>query len=637
MAKVLLDSTPLYSGELDDFTKALLPGLCRSMAISLMEDEAGNLILEPPLGNRTIVLRPLPGPKQELNLLLTTLSRELQGQGANVLIVPAAASDGQLFRLWQTQVLFAFSQNEASGTAPGLRFFYAPGKKEESLGLIAALVRAMLGSANPPVYTIPGPWEHFKNFRYRRLLNDTGVPSVLIEFRRVEFSSAFIHDLSAWLVNGLVQYFKKPVDEATMIKLQPLLRYLQDSLAPLGSPKGSPAGETSRGAGDLPVQASQAVTPVTGLMASRATGPADEARGVTPAPREAGVNAVRDVTAANPAGEYVALEEVTARDRHAGGNAPEEATPGDVTIKDSVAGEGSTGAIAAEEKEGTSTTLPEARTLTDATEGQGTGQQREELSGKAIASLATAGQDAVTGISPASVIVAVEKLDQSEVTDTQPARLQESPGINLPDQRDDRPSAAPASPPDTPPKPAPVQTTAAPSSSQAQSITTSGGTGLSRPARHRHRSNSFAPPGDGPVFVFQRPPEIAHFPSFFPQDVLERMAPVALQSTFLTGQQVKTAIPPGPAWQSPLQDQPALTAQEPAGRSDTLISQDPPSLSPEPAEGNLEQAKTVTQIPPNGDNDTALAELKRLSAAILAPELIAKPAREPQNGEAPSI
>ncbi|MGI9862555.1 hypothetical protein SDD30_14335 [Moorella naiadis] len=593
MAKILLGSTPLSSGELDDLSKALLPGLCRSMAISFMEDEAGNLILEPPLGNRMIVLRPLPGPpEQELNLLLTTLSKELKGQGANVLIVPAGASDGQLFRLWQTQVLFAFSQNEAPGTMPGLRFFYAPGKKEASLGLIAALVRAMLSTGDPPTYTIPGTWEHFKNFRYRRLLNNAGVPSVLIEFCRVDLNPAFVHHLSAWLVNGLIQYFQRPVEEATISKLQPLLHRLQDSLTLSGSPDEGATDKVKGEDGELPVRARQAAKGSAEVAAPAVTAPADQAPGVTSAFQENRATAEQETTAKDNiatimVGELNVGEKVTAQENRMENVLAEEATPDGITIESSATREGAIVRTATEEKEEISRKQLRVSTPTDVTASQGTGQQR----GK---------------------------------------------------QQSDKVSAAPAQA-SKPSAPIPIedQAVAVSSGTGAQARTTIGGTVLSRPARHRHRSNSFAPPGDGPVFVFQRPPEIARFPSFFPQDVLERMIPTAVQSTFLTGQQAKMGTPTltstRSTWQAPLQKQPAQLDRQPVGHPEPLMPQAPPVLSPEPVAVNLGETKPATSIAPDEDNDTTLVELKRLRTAILTSEQLLEPTREPQNGEAPSI
>lgn len=570
MAEILLGNTSLSSGKLDDFSKALLPGLCRSMAISFMEDGAGNIILEPPLGNKMIVLRPLPGPDRNLNLLLTTLSSELQARGANVLIVPAAASDGQLFRLWQTQVLFAFSQNVASGLGPELRFFYAPGKREESLGLIAALVRAMLSTANPPTYTIPSPWEHFKNFRYRRLLNNTGVPSVLIEFCRIDIDQSFVLNLTAWLVEGLVQYFHKPLDEATVAKLQPLLRLLQEILSLPGRNLSEAAGWESQ---ELMPRAARSEIPFAGLTAPTITLPGNKARGATVenvgdtgAGDTAAVESARETALAKDAGKDHAVKvdtDITAADQSA-----QLAPAGDAAVKS---------------------------TAVD-------GAAREDDAGKTP--------------------------EQSPVVDATPVPSPEAPRTSLP-------VPTPAS--EKPPAPVPAKQTqvrsqvvATPPRSADRALINSGVSGLANPTRHRRRSSSFVPPGGGPIFVFQRPPEIAAFPSFFPQDVLERIVPTVVQSTFLTGQQTEGATPVRPTWQVPLQD-PLKPAPQAPSLKESLkpVPQVPPASAPAPLPPELMMA--------NGDNDAVLAELKRLSDAILAPEQVLEPSQEPRNGEAPSI
>lgn len=550
MAKILLGNTPLSLWELDDFSKALLPVLCRNLGLSYLEDDGGNLILEPPLGNKTIVLRPLKGPDKGFNTLLTTLSRKLQGQGANVLIVPATARDGRLFRLWQTQVLFAFSQKDTSGIEPGLRFFYALKKREESLGLIAALVRAMLTSENPPGYYIPSPWEHFKNFRYYHLLNNAGVPSVLIEFCQVELDAAFINNLTVWLVNGLTQYFREPLSEDTIVKLQAMLSswrdtFLQSRLAEESrSTPGRPAAKLEE-----PLPAEDKITPLDATIeiAGESTIQNDE----TPAGINAGVTG-------EPLEIQVTPEEQGKR----------ELTPEKLTI-----------APVETVKEGQE--LPEAveTTVNEPTlpSNSGTEEIPARISPESMGQPDTpslgASHPQPENSTAKPVLVQSQPETSPLVTATTGSPALESGTVPVTETIPDRPGA------------------------------------LTRRTKRRHRGNSFVPPGDGPVFIFQRPPELASFPSLFPREVLERMLPAAVQSTF------NTTIPSRKLAASTI-----VARQEPQP-----VPSDLPLFNPEPV-------KPVVQTTADG-SDSTLVELKNLSTAILTPEQI----QEPQNGEAPSI
>jgi hypothetical protein len=142
------------------------------------------------------------------------------------------------------------------------------------------------------------------------------------------------------------------------------------------------------------------------------------------------------------------------------------------------------------------------------------------------------------------------------------------------------------------------------------------------PVKRRQRGNPFAPPGDGPVFIFKRPLEATRAPSFFPHQVAERIGPLPIQSTFLAGE-------PGSQQQfyAAMNSYPKSITMEQAPRQE--IFKRPPD-----AQGAIQTAvnATGTVTGENWKTDSPLAELKNLGAAILTPEQ----AGEPLNSEAPS-
>ncbi|QGP93629.1 hypothetical protein MGLY_30490 [Neomoorella glycerini] len=561
MAKVLLGDIILTSWELDAFSKALLPVLCRSLGVSFLEDGEENFILEPPLANKTVVLRPLPGQDQTLKALLTTLSQELQGRGSNVLIVPATASDGQLFRLWQTQVLFAFSQKETTGPEAALRFFYAPKRREESLGLIAALVQAMLRSGSPLSYAIPGAWEHFKNFHYRRLLNNTEVPSVLIEFCQVHLDPEIIHNITTWLVGGLTWYFQKPLNEETIFKLQSLLQRFRDACLLPGLPEGSNPREskTIPGQGEVLAAESPAITtrepqyrvPATNQEKKETAPPEGEPATMTPA--GPGENPVK-----------------TGEKRDAGAETTGGAARGETGGKITEAG---------------ATTDPGEETETEAT------TILDEVSIREVSIPGKSEMQVQAGLPVQGKVQGRGEVVEQAMISPQ--------NKLLPPERNVNQGATAAKDPV--------------SSSQVFPPAPSGKIHDARQGKGRHRGNPFSPPGDGPVFIFKRPLEASLAPAIFPQEVLERMAPLPLQSTFLTGEQ----------WRNYLSSTGA----------NTVMASLAARQAPQPGAARTDMIRTGTVTQETGKNDSTLAELKNLSAAILAPE---QPG-EPLNGEAPSI
>lgn len=559
MAKILLGDIPLLSWELDAFSKALFPILCRSLGVSFLEDSEGNFILNPPLANKTIVLHPLAGQDPTLTSLLTTLSQELQGQGASVLIVPATTSDGQLFRLWQTQVLFAFSQKDTAGSEPALRFFYSPKRREESLGLIAALVQTMLRSGSPLSYTIPGAWERFKNFRYRRLLNNAEVPSILIEFCQVHLEAEFIHNITTWLVEGLTWYFQKPLAEETIFKLQSLLQRFRDAFLLPGLPEGNNSREskTIPGQDEVLAKKSQDISREPQYQAS-----ATEQVKKETAPSEG------EPIAKPPAG------------------------PSDVPIQ-----------------------IGEKR---DAEPGTIEGAARKENGGKIIEAVT------ITSTGEDSEAEATTNLDKAAI----PGRSEMQVQAGLPEQDQEQgrggvAEQAKKSPPNelvTTERHVNQGATTAKDSVSRSLVSPSAPSGQIhnvRKGKGRHRGNPFSPPGDGPVFIFKRPLDASLDPSIFPREVLERMATLPLQRTFLMKQWSND--PASPVADTTMASLTAWQASQPGAAKPSAL--------------NFEPIRRDLIDPENRSNDSTLMELKNLSVAILAPE---QPG-EPINGEAPSI
>ncbi|MBC7323799.1 MAG: hypothetical protein H5T99_00610, partial [Moorella sp. (in: Bacteria)] len=413
--------------------------------------------------------------------------------------------------------------------------------------LIAALVQAMLRSGNPLSYTIPGSWEHFKNFRYRRLLNNADVPSVLIEFCRASLSEEVAYDMTTWLTGGLISYFRKPLAEEVLFKLQSLLQRLREACH---FAEGKSRQEDEK----APVVLSAAV-----------------------------------------------LEEPRTR----------------------VSGTGTTGDVPVP---GSDDRL--AMTVAAFAEHSPTGEDKG-VKATEDASVPSREGDNMTGSGGATNAMVAEVIQEFAVPAKKEILTEDAQG-SVPDQ-----AGSPVSSP-PPPAKAPLPGAGSPGGGQpAQSIPVTGDSnqapGPASPvktldggtARRWHWSNPFAPPGGGPVFIFKRPLEATLAPSIFPQEVLERMAPLPLYSTFLGA---------GKPWHYhpsvPLADKARVGPDiGPVSRPEVL--KQPPH---DPATIRTVTIRTDSENPVTGPDDGPLAELKNLSAAILAPEQ----QREPLNGEAPS-
>lgn len=171
----------------------------------------------------TVALRQLVEPSAELKSFLAVLSEKLETKGATVILLPPKASDGRLLKMWQVQAALAFTQignfSSEGSISPGLRFYYCSKRQEESLGIIAAIVREMLRSKEIISYGLAGRWEHWKKLCYYNFLTSAEVPSVLIELQYFELNAETISRLTDWIINGLNHFYgqveAKEAEEST--------------------------------------------------------------------------------------------------------------------------------------------------------------------------------------------------------------------------------------------------------------------------------------------------------------------------------------------------------------------------------------------------------------------------------------
>ncbi|GFN23732.1 hypothetical protein [Thermanaeromonas sp. C210] len=167
----------------------------------------------------TVALRQITEPGPELQALFVALNRELEAQGIKVILLPARADDGILLQLWNVDVAIALTQVGRTAEGPpgdsSIHFYYSCKRRQESLAVIAAIVQEMLLGREIVSYSLARSWDFLKQYRYYRLIRNSGVPLVLMELHHFRLTPEEIERLTGWIVNGVINHYGRRGDDTT--------------------------------------------------------------------------------------------------------------------------------------------------------------------------------------------------------------------------------------------------------------------------------------------------------------------------------------------------------------------------------------------------------------------------------------
>jgi len=160
--------------------------------------------------NPTIALGMLKGSSPEFEEITSNVEQVLHEKGWNVLrFLAEGKGDSLLWPYWQVQIVLGLDAKNTSPEKPILKFFYSPRTTTESLALIATLVKHL--NKYDFSYALAGTIEYLWHFSYRKLLNASAIPTVIIEFNSLKLTPEISDTLVKWLTTSLLVHFKTDI------------------------------------------------------------------------------------------------------------------------------------------------------------------------------------------------------------------------------------------------------------------------------------------------------------------------------------------------------------------------------------------------------------------------------------------
>ncbi|MDN5346448.1 MAG: hypothetical protein PWP65_12 [Clostridia bacterium] len=159
------------------------------------------------MSETTIILRAL-GQKEVLKPLLLRLRGFLNDHGIEILFMPPSAEGvEQLFKHFQAQFIFCFNPKLKGQGSDDLRFFYSQKYHEESLTVLASLLKELSRLEIDIPYRVACWWEHFLRRSYRKVLEMANLPGILIEIGRTALTSEQEEILIKSITAGILENF----------------------------------------------------------------------------------------------------------------------------------------------------------------------------------------------------------------------------------------------------------------------------------------------------------------------------------------------------------------------------------------------------------------------------------------------
>ncbi|HHX50954.1 MAG TPA: hypothetical protein GX711_05915, partial [Clostridia bacterium] len=186
-----------------------------------------------------------------------SLKEKLQDRGALVLVDWENKINPALFRALKAPVVFSFALVPAP-QLPSLGFYYSFLHHEASLNIITEILKELTENNSPVTFEVVKTMGHLYKIHYCKMLNETNLPSILVEIRNPDLISQLNQDLQCWIVQSLLRKFGSP---ETQEKIQMIIQLYrewqgikesQQKAEAIGTHPVSATGETNHKRASLP-------------------------------------------------------------------------------------------------------------------------------------------------------------------------------------------------------------------------------------------------------------------------------------------------------------------------------------------------------------------------------------------------
>lgn len=181
-----------------------------------------DIMIDPSLRGQTFVVQ-IFDYDELIRDFVYELKDELQKMGSIVMVVDQHKINPDIFKILKAKIILAFIGTQIQHTAD-ISFYYSLLRKEKSLELIANILKQIALSNINITFEVLGKWQQLLKFNYLKLLNETGIPSILIEIRNPEIVTTLKEKTRTWIINSLSEMFGKLTSE----NIQPLKNTIKE-------------------------------------------------------------------------------------------------------------------------------------------------------------------------------------------------------------------------------------------------------------------------------------------------------------------------------------------------------------------------------------------------------------------------
>ncbi|QSQ09027.1 hypothetical protein H0A61_01384 [Koleobacter methoxysyntrophicus] len=181
-----------------------------------------DIMIDPSLQGQTFVVQ-IFYYNELIRDFVYELKDELQKMGSIVMVVDQHKINPDIFKILKAKIILAFIGTQIQHTAD-ISFYYSLSRKEKSLELIANILKQITLSNINITFEVLGKWQQLLKFNYLKLLNETGIPSILIEIRNPEIVTTLKEKTKTWIINSLLEMFGEFITE----NIQPLKNSIEE-------------------------------------------------------------------------------------------------------------------------------------------------------------------------------------------------------------------------------------------------------------------------------------------------------------------------------------------------------------------------------------------------------------------------
>lgn len=211
-------------GSYPEEREPLFQVFCRTHQVPQVKNKEGDYLLFPQLAGTVLAVSTVDKKDTQIEQVVKRLAVELAAQGAQIFYTPVCPSYNKLLRIMKVHIHLHFTQNETGGDKGKVRLFYSLRHEEESLQLIASIIKQLAVQDGVLNYEVPGLVRSILTIKYLKYyLAD--LPTVVVELNTLDPDAR--EYLCQAILEGLLQVYGNRLSEDQFGLLQKLTEALQ--------------------------------------------------------------------------------------------------------------------------------------------------------------------------------------------------------------------------------------------------------------------------------------------------------------------------------------------------------------------------------------------------------------------------